>query len=94
MEVRKTRWLDSFAVPPQRGRVGFWPLQHHRISGGIGKRGFMDDFRRLFFRGLAALVPTLLTIAILIWAYRLLNDNVGVYINKALLSFCCWSQWW
>ncbi len=46
----------------------------------------MDDFRRLFFRGLAALVPTLLTIALLVWAYRLLNDNVGVYINRALLT--------
>ena len=46
----------------------------------------MDDFRRLFFRGLAALVPTLLTIALLVWAYRLLNDNVGVHINRALLA--------
>jgi uncharacterized membrane protein len=48
----------------------------------------MDDFRRFFLRGLAALVPTLLTIAILLWVYRLVNDNVGVYITKGLLWGC------
>ena len=48
----------------------------------------MDDFRRFFFRGLAALVPTLLTIAILVWAYRFLNDNVGSYITRALVGVC------
>ena len=48
----------------------------------------MDDFRRFFLRGLAALVPTLLTIAILLWVYRLVNDNVGVYITNGLLWVC------
>lgn len=48
----------------------------------------MDDFRRFFLRGLGALVPTLLTIAILVWSYRLINDNVGYYITQALLQFC------
>ncbi len=48
----------------------------------------MDDFRKLFLRGLAALVPTLLTFAILVWSYRLVNDNVGVYITDGLLWFC------
>ncbi len=48
----------------------------------------MDDFRRFFLRGLAALVPTLLTFAIIVWAYRLINDNVGVFITKGLLGLC------
>jgi len=48
----------------------------------------MDDFRRFFLRGLGALVPTLLTFAILVWAYRLINDNVGYYITRGLLQLC------
>ncbi len=48
----------------------------------------MDDFRRFFLRGLGALVPTLLTFAIIVWAYRLVNENVGYYITQGLLSLC------
>jgi uncharacterized membrane protein len=50
----------------------------------------MDDFRRFFLRGLGALVPTLLTIAILVWAYALINDYVGVHITKGLMLLCSW----
>ena len=57
-------------------------------SFGVAKQHFMDDFRKLFLRGLAALVPTLLTIAILVWSYRLINDNVGVHITEGLLWLC------
>lgn len=49
---------------------------------------FLDDFRRFFIRGLGALVPTLLTFAIIVWAFRLINDNVGYYITEGLLRFC------
>ena len=52
----------------------------------------MDDFRRFFLRGLGALVPTLLTIAILIWAYSLINDYVGVYITRGLMLLCSWGN--
>lgn len=48
----------------------------------------MDDFRRFFFRGLAALVPTLLTIAILIWSYNLVHNYVGMPITGGLLRVC------
>jgi uncharacterized membrane protein len=48
----------------------------------------MDDFRRFFLRGLAALLPTLLTIAVLIWAYHLVNDYVGTYITRGMLFVC------
>ncbi len=48
----------------------------------------MDDFRRFFLRGLGALVPTLLTFAIIVWAFRLINDNVGHYITRGLLQLC------
>ena len=48
----------------------------------------MDDFRRFFLRGLAALLPTLLTIAVLIWAYHVVNDYVGTYITRGMLFVC------
>ncbi len=51
-------------------------------------REVMDDFRRFFLRGLAALVPTLLTFAILVWAYTFVNNYVGVYITKGMLALC------
>ena len=52
----------------------------------------MDDFRRFFLRGLGALVPTLLTIAILVWVYTLVNDYVGVHITRGLLLLCSWGR--
>ncbi|MGD2108491.1 MAG: DUF502 domain-containing protein [Phycisphaerae bacterium] len=55
---------------------------------GVGNQGFMDDFRRFFLRGLGALVPTLLTIAILAWAYHLVDETVGVIINGGLMRLC------
>ncbi len=48
----------------------------------------MDDFRRFFLRGLGALIPTLLTIAILVWAYHLVDGTVGVVINGGLMRLC------
>lgn len=52
------------------------------------KPEFASDFRRFFLRGLAALVPTLATIAILIWVYRFVRDNVAVHITHGLLLLC------
>ncbi len=65
-----------------------------RVSVGaldsVAKHEFKSDFRRFFLRGLGALVPTLLTIAIIVWAFRLVNDNVGVQITKGMLHLCSW----
>lgn len=48
----------------------------------------MDEFRRFFLRGLAALVPTLLTFAILLWVYELVNTHVGTHITRGLQWVC------
>lgn len=48
----------------------------------------MDEFRRFFVRGLAALLPTLLTIALITWAYHLINDEFGVYITRGVMTIC------
>ena len=50
----------------------------------------MTDFRRFFLRGLAALGPTLLTIAILVWSYQLVNNYVGQPITRGLMMLCSW----
>jgi len=57
-------------------------------SDSASKPGVADDFRRFFLRGLAALVPTLFTFAILVWAYTFVNEYVGVYITRGLLALC------
>ena len=48
----------------------------------------MDEFSRFFVRGLAALLPTLLTIALITWAYHLINDEFGAYITKGVMAIC------
>jgi uncharacterized membrane protein len=42
--------------------------------------GFGEDFRRFFVRGLAALMPTLITLWLLVWVWEFLWNNVGQHI--------------
>ncbi len=56
----------------------------------MAEQNFTKDFQRFFLRGLAALFPTLLTIAILIWAYQLVNTYVGTPITNGLMTLCSW----
>jgi len=44
-----------------------------------------DDFKRFFSRGLAALLPTLLTVVVLIWAYELIDQHVGRHITRGMV---------
>ncbi|MCP4247632.1 MAG: DUF502 domain-containing protein [bacterium] len=44
-----------------------------------------DDFKRLFVRGLAALAPTVLTMAALIWAYELIDRHMGRYVTHGMV---------
>jgi len=51
-------------------------------TGGVS---FRTLFKRRFSRGLAALLPTLLTLALLAWAYNLVDNLVGRHINTGLM---------
>jgi uncharacterized membrane protein len=42
--------------------------------------GFGEDFRRFFLRGLAALLPTLITLSLLVWAWNFLWENLGRHL--------------
>lgn len=46
---------------------------------------FWQDFRLFFFRGLAAVLPAILTIAILTWLLSLLHTYVGNPISEAMV---------
>lgn len=49
-------------------------------------------FKSYFIRGLAVLLPTLLTLWILAWSYDVIQRNVGVYINRGLVEAMVWAQ--
>jgi uncharacterized membrane protein len=51
-----------------------------------GATGLWTSFKRFFLRGLAALLPTLLTIAILMWAYNFVQRNIGRPITRGLIA--------
>lgn len=48
------------------------------------KHTFWHDFRKFFVRGLVILLPSLLTLAILLWAYNFLKSNIAEPINWAV----------
>lgn len=48
------------------------------------KEGFWDNFRRFFVRGLAIILPSILTIWILIAAYNFLQTNIASPINDGI----------
>jgi len=45
---------------------------------------FTEDFKRFFMRGLAAVLPAILTIVLLIWFFTRINRFMGRYINAAV----------
>lgn len=46
----------------------------------------MEDFKRFFFRGLTALLPTILTIAALVWAYHFVDRNIARHLTNVLIT--------
>ncbi len=42
-------------------------------------------FRSYFLRGLAVLLPTVLTIWIILWGYAFINDNISIHIKRGLV---------
>ncbi|MHC4458084.1 MAG: DUF502 domain-containing protein [Planctomycetota bacterium] len=47
--------------------------------------GLKRVFRNYFLRGLAVLLPTILTIWILVWGYRFINDRISIHIKRGLV---------
>jgi len=47
-------------------------------------------FKSYFLRGLAVLLPTMLTLWILAWGYGLIQRNVSIHINKGIVRAQTW----
>lgn len=45
----------------------------------------MAQIKSYFFRGLAVILPTIVTIWIFIWGYNFIQENISCYINKGLV---------
>ncbi len=45
----------------------------------------LRNFKTYFFRGMAALLPTILTIWIFVQLYIFIQDSVSIYVNRALV---------
>jgi len=45
-----------------------------------------------FLRGLAVLLPTILTIGIFVWGYQFIQDNISIHINRGLVRLTIFSQ--
>jgi uncharacterized membrane protein len=50
----------------------------------------LRNFKTYFFRGMAALLPTILTIWIFVQCYIFIQDKISIYINKALVQVLVW----
>ncbi len=46
----------------------------------------MGRFKSYFLRGLAVLLPTILTIGIFVWGYKFIQENISIHINRALVQ--------
>ncbi len=48
-------------------------------------KNFMSDFRKFFFRGLATLLPTVLTIILLVKCYQFVQENISSHITDGAI---------
>ncbi|MDD5063320.1 MAG: DUF502 domain-containing protein [Phycisphaerae bacterium] len=49
-------------------------------------------FKSYFLRGLAVLLPTILTIWIFVWGYKFIQENISVYINRGIVRLVMFLQ--
>jgi len=62
---------QNFDLPQRKDQI---------LSRPRRRIGFGEDFKRFFMRGLAAILPTLVTLWLLIWAWDFLWQNIGKFI--------------
>lgn len=60
------------------------PLTPPTAASDPSRENFSQDFRRFFLRGLAALMPTLITLWVLIKVWDFLWSSIGIYIIMLL----------
>ena len=55
------------------------------------KPGFRADFRRFFLRGLATLLPTILTIVLLVKCFQFVQEHISVHITEGVIRLVVFS---
>ena len=55
------------------------------------KAGFRADFRRFFLRGLATLLPTILTIVLLVKCFQFVQEHISVHITEGMIRLVVFS---
>jgi len=54
--------------------------------GKNADKSFAADFRRFFLRGLATLLPTVVTIVLLVKCFEFIQQNISVHINEGVIQ--------
>jgi uncharacterized membrane protein len=52
----------------------------------------VGHLKSYFFRGLAVLLPTIVTIWIFVWGYTFIQNNISIHINRALVRLTMFSK--
>ena len=68
---------NTTPIPPSSGSLGSEAVSPPAVArrSGVGA-----GFRRFFFRGLAALMPTLITLWLLVWLWNFLWNSIGQHV--------------
>ena len=66
--------------PPTRASSSSSPLPLPPPASRKRQVSFGEDFRRFFVSGMAALLPTLITLWLLVWAWNFLWESLGQHI--------------
>jgi uncharacterized membrane protein len=74
--VSKSENRSNLPTPAQNTA----PVSTTDYSSAPRRISFAEDFRRFFLRGLAAVLPTLITLWVLLWIWDSLWKDIGVYI--------------
>jgi len=56
-----------------------------KISPGAEDMSITRHMKSYFLRGLAVLLPTILTIWIFVWGYTFIQENISIHINRGLV---------
>ena len=60
----------------------------------IQKTGFWANFKHFFLRGLAAVLPSLLSLVLIIKGYQFINEYIGHYVNWGIIRVVAYAQLW
>jgi len=67
-------------------------IERCNVIAGVKNMSITRRFKSYFLRGLAVLLPTILTIWICVWIYKFIQANISVYVSRALVWLIMFAQ--